>query len=150
MRSPVTLDLTVTPLARKMMRQTTKKIYQTWLWSYALMSNLTETCLQRVIGEQLAHRAANREEGNCLDVSCFCYQGRIRKRSAFTLSDNLPLFYVRVSVQSPYMTTELIRTPACLGATCTNSGVSRQLFNWVQVIESNLRGGCRKLVEVYY
>ena len=31
-----------------------------------------------------------------------------------------------------------------------SSGVSRQLFNWVQVIESNRTGGCIKLVEVYY
>ena len=30
------------------------------------------------------------------------------------------------------------------------SGISRQLFNWVQVIESNHTGGCIKLVEVYY
>ena len=30
------------------------------------------------------------------------------------------------------------------------SGVSRQLFNWVQVIESNRTGGCIKLAEVYY
>ena len=31
-----------------------------------------------------------------------------------------------------------------------SSGVSRQLFNWVQVIESNRTGGCIKLAEVYY
>ena len=30
------------------------------------------------------------------------------------------------------------------------SGVPRQLFNWVQVIESNGTGGCIKLVAVYY
>ena len=47
----MTFDLTVTPLARKM-RQATKQ-------DLALMSN---SCLQRVIGEQLAHREA-REEG---------------------------------------------------------------------------------------
>ena len=30
------------------------------------------------------------------------------------------------------------------------SGVSRQLFNWVQVIRSNRTGRCIKLAEVYY
>ena len=35
---------------------------------------------------------------------------------------------------------------------CITSGVSRQLLNWVLVIESNRTGGsgCIKLAEVYY
>ena len=55
-------DLMLTLSALKM-RRATKQI----LIYLALMSNLTETCLIR---EQLAHRAANREEGTCLDVYC--------------------------------------------------------------------------------
>ena len=34
--------------------------------------------------------------------------------------------------------------------TIYGSGVSRQLFNWVQILESNRTGGCIKLAEVYY
>ena len=30
------------------------------------------------------------------------------------------------------------------------SGVSRQLFNWVQIIKSNCTGGYIKLAEMYY
>ena len=48
--------------------RTTKWIYITMHEELALISNLTEPCLQCVRGEQLARRAANREEGACLDV----------------------------------------------------------------------------------
>ena len=55
-RSSVTFDLTLTPSAPASNKADLH------------LSNLTETCLKRVIGEQLAYRAANREEGTCVLV----------------------------------------------------------------------------------
>ena len=66
------------------------------------MSNLchavgTEPCLQHVRGEQLAHRAANRERGVCLDIVTQSYQGH----------NALIIWCIN----------QLIRTPACPIAT---------------------------------